>query len=82
MEPVNANNGRSEYSIWIYPWDVLDAGAETVVGELADWGFSALSVAVTYHAGRLLLPHNPRRTVYFLEDGAAYFEPCLRARDR
>jgi hypothetical protein len=24
----------------------------------------------------LLLPHNPRRTVYFLEDGAAYFEPC------
>ncbi|MBZ5516562.1 MAG: hypothetical protein LAN62_17275 [Acidobacteriia bacterium] len=75
MQPEKADKGPLQYSIWIYPWDVLDAGAETVVGELVDCGFSALSVATTYHAGRLLLPHNPRRTVYFLEDGVAYFEP-------
>jgi hypothetical protein len=76
MEPIRADNRRSEYSIWIYPWDVLDGGAETVTGELADCGFSAVSVATTYHAGRLLLPHNPKRRVYPLEDGTAYFEPC------
>jgi hypothetical protein len=75
MEPKRPNKGPLEYSIWIYPWDVLDGGAETVIGELADCGFSALSIAATYHAGRLLLPHNPRRRVYFLEDGVAYFEP-------
>jgi hypothetical protein len=70
------NNKPVEYSIQIYPWDVVDAGAETVV-ELADSGFSTLSVPATYYAGRLLLPHNPRRKVLFLEDGVAYFDPHL-----
>lgn len=64
-----------EYSIWVYPWDLLDAGLECLVNELSDSGFTTLSIATTYHAGRLLLPHNPKRTVYFLEDGVAYFEP-------
>jgi hypothetical protein len=71
----NASARSMEHSIWVYPWDLLDAGVECQVSELSDSGFTTLSVTATYHAGRLLLPHNPKRTVYFLEDGVAYFEP-------
>ena len=74
-ERSDASARSMEYSIWVYPWDLLDAGVEHAVNELSDSGFTTLSVAATYHAGRLLLPHNPKRTVCFLEDGVAYFEP-------
>lgn len=62
-------------SMWIYPWDILDAGAQSVMQELVELGMSHLSVATSYHAGRLLLPHNPKKKVYLLEDGVVYFRP-------
>lgn len=62
-----------EYAWWIYPWDLLDAGPDDVAHEIADSGVRSISVAVSYHAGRLLLPHNPKRRVYLLEDGVVYF---------
>ena len=66
---------KPEYAIWIYPWDMLDGGDKNVASKLSDWGFSVLSVATSYHGARLLLPHNPNRKVFILEDGRAYFHP-------
>ncbi|HLW02513.1 MAG TPA: hypothetical protein VKT82_27925 [Ktedonobacterales bacterium] len=38
-----------------------------------------MSLAVCYHTGKLLLPHNPRRKVYYPEDGALFFRPDAAA---
>ena len=38
-----------------------------------------VSLAVCYHTGKLLLPHNPRRKVYYPEDGALFFSPDAAA---
>lgn len=61
-------------SLWTYPWDLLDEGVDATLARIADGGgFDGLSLAATYHATKALLPHNPRRRVYFAEDGVAYF---------
>ncbi|MCI0477665.1 MAG: family 10 glycosylhydrolase, partial [Anaerolineales bacterium] len=62
-------------SIWVYPWDLFDNGLERALDEIARAGLDSISVAATYHAARLLLPHNPRRKVLTLEPDAAYFQP-------
>ncbi len=62
-------------TLWIYPWDILDASPDAVMQEIRELGITHLSLASSYHAGRLLLPHNPRRRVFQLEDGTVYFQP-------
>lgn len=66
-------------TMWIYPWDILDIGAEAVLQELKQTGIGGLSIATSYHAGRFLQPRSPRRKVYFPEDGTIYFEPDMHA---
>ncbi len=61
-------------SIFIYPIDLADGGFDDVLREVKALGLDGISLAATYHAGRLLLPHNPVRAVHFLEDGVAYFQ--------
>ncbi len=61
--------------LWAYPWDILDEGPAAVMERVADAGFDEVSVAMLYHGGMLLLPHNPRRKVYFPEGGVTYFVP-------
>lgn len=61
------------YSIWSYPWDLLDIGIEQAMGEMADVGLNGISLTTSYHAGRFLQPRSPKRKVYFPEDGTLYF---------
>ncbi len=63
--------------IFTYAWDLDAEGYERVAGRLADGGFTAINLATSYHAGKFLLPHNPKRRVHFAEDGALYFQPDL-----
>ena len=62
-------------ALWVYPWDLLDEGLDASLGRIADLGLQGISLATAYHAGLLVLPHNPRQKVRFLEDGALYFRP-------
>ncbi|MEK6649457.1 MAG: hypothetical protein AABY75_00640 [Bacteroidota bacterium] len=62
-------------SMWTYLWDIVDEGYDTPLQLLKENGLTHVSLAAAYHAGRFLLPHNPRRKVYFLEDGTVYYEP-------
>jgi hypothetical protein len=64
---------RPSLSLCTYPIDLLDHGVDVVLDDIASLGVGGVSLAATYHAGRLLLPHNPKRAVHFLEDGVAYF---------
>lgn len=62
-------------SVWAYPWDLHDIGPDRALGRLAEQGVTMVSLATSYHAGRFLQPGNPRRRVYFPEDGTVYYPP-------
>jgi hypothetical protein len=63
--------------VFTYAWDLEAEGYDAAVGRIAEAGFTAVNLATSYHAGKFLLPKNPRRRVYFAEDGALYFRPDL-----
>jgi hypothetical protein len=63
-------------SLWTYPWDLHDEGVETALRLIRDEGrLGGVSLAANYHTSKCLLPHNPRRAVYFSESGALEFAP-------
>lgn len=74
LQPASVLQG----SMWIYLWDLVDEGYDTVFTRLRDLGLTAVSCATAYHAGKFLAPHNPKRKVLFLEDGTVYFQPTER----
>ena len=63
----------SELSIWAYPWDIHDIGLDRVVSALEKQGVNSISLATSYHAGKFLQPGNPKRRVYFPQDGTVYY---------
>lgn len=65
----------NQNSVWAYPWDLHDLGVEETTARMRDLGVNMLSLATSYHAGRFLQPGNPRRRVYFPEDGTVYYRP-------
>lgn len=69
------------YTIWIYPWDLIDLSPEVVTEELTGSGLTAISMASSYHAGRFLQARSPARKAYFPEDGTVYFQPNDRLWD-
>lgn len=60
-------------SMWIYLWDLVDEGQESVFQKLRDNKITGISLASAYHTGKFLEPHNPKEKVVFLEDGTIYF---------
>ncbi len=63
-------------SVFAYPWDVLDETPAVFCANARErLGVDTVSLAVSYHAGKLILPHNPRRKVYYPDDGSVYFRP-------
>ncbi|TLP79881.1 hypothetical protein [Nesterenkonia sphaerica] len=62
-------------SMWAYPWDLQDEGVAGAIQKMHTAGIGDVKVASIYHSGRFLLPHNPRRKIYFPQPGALYFNP-------
>ncbi|MFT7594289.1 MAG: hypothetical protein ACI8R4_001609 [Paracoccaceae bacterium] len=62
-------------SLWVYPWDLYDLGVADTAARMDEIGINMFSLATSYHAGRFLQPGNPRRRVYFPEDGTVYYCP-------
>ncbi len=62
-------------SAFAFPQDLLDEGIEQVLDRLKASGVNGVTVATTYHHGRDLVPHNPRRSLLYHEGGVTYFEP-------
>jgi hypothetical protein len=63
----------TDIGIWAYPWDLHDIGLDASLTRIADAGADTVSLAASYHAGRFLQPGNPRRRVYFPQDGTVYY---------
>lgn len=66
-----------QHGIFTYPWDLADHGYEAALGEIAGAGFTNINLAMQYHNGKFLLPRNPKRRVYYAEDGAISYKPDL-----
>lgn len=64
-----------KHGLFTYAWDLDAEGYDAALGRIAEAGFSTVNLATQYHAGKFLLPRNPRRRVYFQEDGAIFFRP-------
>lgn len=62
-------------SMWAYPWDINDEGIPVALDRMAEAGIGDVKVASIYHSGRFILPHNPRRKIYFPRPGSLYFAP-------
>ncbi|HXT34582.1 MAG TPA: hypothetical protein VN837_03300 [Chloroflexota bacterium] len=63
-------------SVYAYPWDVIDESVDVFCRNAREQlGVDTISLAVSYHAAKLILPHNPRRKIYYPEDGSLYFRP-------
>lgn len=62
-------------AMYVYAWDLEEEGASEVAARLGDAGLDAVALATSYHAGKFLRPHAPRRKVHFPEDGTVYFRP-------
>ena len=63
----------TDISIWAYPWDLHDIGIDQAVARITEAGANMISLAAAYHAGRFVQPGNPRRRVYFPQDGTIYY---------
>lgn len=63
------------HGLFTYAWDLEADGYDTALARIAEAGFRQVNLATQYHAGKFLLPRNPRRRVYFQEDGAVFFRP-------
>jgi len=64
--------------MYTYPWDVVDEGYEPAVRRLAEVaGQNEAHIATSYHISTYFLPHNPRRKVYYGEDGMVLFQPQM-----
>lgn len=71
---MSANN----YSMYVHPWDVFDEGAREILEYLSSSNIRTINIAVSYHAGRFILPHNPVRRVFEADEGVIYFNPESR----
>ncbi len=66
-------------SIYTYPWDLTDEGLDRSLNRIADTAqCGEVMLTPSYHVSTYFLPHNPKRPLYYGEDGAVYFHPDYR----
>jgi len=58
-----------DISVSACDWDLHDIGIDAAVTSLTTQGVDTISLATSYHAGRFLQPGNPKRPVWFPQDG-------------
>ncbi|MBA2569910.1 MAG: hypothetical protein H0V04_01880 [Chloroflexi bacterium] len=69
---------RRYRAVWAYPWDLVDRGPAACLEEIAQLGFTAVSVAAVYHSVQAFLPRNPRRQWFTASRSHANYRPDPR----
>ena len=63
-------------SICTYPWDLVDEGVDNALDNIQHIaGLNDVVLALSYHISTYFLPHNPKRQIYYGEDGMILFKP-------
>jgi hypothetical protein len=70
---VNAVNA-GDASIWIHPWDLEGWAPEAFVERLRGVGLTSCSLALAYHATRMVLPTHRSRRVVSTDASTAYVD--------
>ena len=66
-------------AIYTYPWDIADEGLEPAIRRLTETaGQNEVLLATSYHISTYFLPHNPKRKLYYGEDGMVLYQPDLK----
>ena len=63
----------SQQSVWVYPWNLHDCGLDAALQIFVDCEVNTISLATPYHAWKFLSLGNPKRRVYFPQDGTVYY---------
>ena len=64
-----------EASIYTYPWDLADEGLDAALDNIQHVaGLDDVALATSYHTATYFLPHNPKRKLYYGEDGMTLFQ--------
>ena len=63
-----------QFSLWAYPWDLLDEDVKSVADRLTEMGVHEVNLATNYHSVQPFLPHNPERKTFFAR-ASSYFHP-------
>lgn len=66
---------EKRWAMYVHPWDIIDEGVDKTLQLLANNGIDMVNIASSYHTGRYILPHNPKKRVYIAEEGVVYFKP-------
>jgi len=66
---------KIDSGIFVHPWDVVHEGAGKLLETVSDLGVKRINLATSYHAGRYILPRDPKQRVFFAEEGVVYFQP-------
>ena len=66
---------KKRLAMYAHPWDIIDEGVEKTLQLLSSMGIDTINIAASYHTGRYILPHNPKKRVYIAEEGVIYFKP-------
>ncbi len=67
--------------IWVHAWDLMDNGVDETLGELADLGYSHVSLNVRYveerqaYPGTSIIYRNKKRRVYMSSYDSIFWEP-------
>ncbi len=61
--------------LYAHPFDVTALAGAGGLERVRDLGFDEIALAVSYHAGRWLMPWHPAGRVRFLDDGTVHFRP-------
>src|SRR5260370_20249669 len=64
-------------AVYAYPWDVVQEEPSRFGEIVSAQGISAVTLALSYHAGKFISPRSTQGRVYFPVDGAVYFYPAL-----
>jgi len=67
---------KNYFAMYLHPWDLVDEGPDNVFSTMRDMGLTHVNLATSYHCGRYILPHNPKKFIYFAEEGVVYFDPA------
>lgn len=64
---------QTALGIYAYPWDVARVGADRVLRELTDLGFSSIDVSANYHSIGAFSPRGDAPSVFFAPRGGVYY---------
>jgi hypothetical protein len=68
---------KIDSGIFVHPWDVVHEGVENLLETVSGLGVNRINLATSYHAGRYILPRDPKQRIFQAEEGVVYFKPDL-----